>query len=359
MQHHGAPTRLLDFTESPYIAAYFALERATGNAAVWAVHTMHLKEDLARKSPNSFKYHEDEFYDLPAEAFNNIFEENSLSCVFPVRPSMSSKRYMAQQALFVSLGNSNSTFMEQLLSYSWPEYLSDHVCKVVLPYDIRDEALFDLRRMNVNRATLFPDIDGFALHLRNSYELRYRGAASAVRYREFPVPVGSQLRARLVERRAKFPQGKLPVFLSLRFLSTEKPREYAQKVRDVLESADCVVVEGEVLPGGTRTSLGEVSAAMWAARAGIVLGVDPIGESEVAFSLNLAHEFGFMQGQGKPLLLLVEAQSRVEKELAAWSNLKGIIAPRFSKEYALSDSHPQSLKAVLERWLSEMKSGSA
>lgn len=96
---------------------------------------------------------------------------------------------------------------------------------------------------------------------------------------------------------------------------------------------------------------------MWAARAGIVLGVEPTGESEVAFSLNLAHEFGFMQGQGKPLLLLVEAPSKVEKELDTWSNLKGITAPRFSREYALSDGHHQSIQAVLERWLTEVKRG--
>ncbi len=36
MQHHGAPTRLLDFTYSIYVAAYFALESAEGDAAVWA-----------------------------------------------------------------------------------------------------------------------------------------------------------------------------------------------------------------------------------------------------------------------------------------------------------------------------------
>src|SRR6266542_1684209 len=38
MQHHGAPTRLLDFDYSIYIAEYFALENADSDCAVWAVN---------------------------------------------------------------------------------------------------------------------------------------------------------------------------------------------------------------------------------------------------------------------------------------------------------------------------------
>src|SRR6516225_3716838 len=38
MQHHGAPTRLIDFTWSPYVAAFFALERTLADCVVWAMN---------------------------------------------------------------------------------------------------------------------------------------------------------------------------------------------------------------------------------------------------------------------------------------------------------------------------------
>ena len=166
--------------------------------------------------------------------------------------------------------------------------------------------------------------------------------------------VPRDLKARVLELRSIYKNNKPRIFLSRRFNVGDRADEYANKVKSILNDLDCNVVEAPVRPGDPRAIPVEVAAAMWAAQAGIVLGANPEKKNQLAVSVNIAHEYGFMQGQGKPVILLVQKQPKVMSELEAWSNVKGFTMGLFSGDHATSDVHPESLRRVLTAWFNSV-----
>jgi hypothetical protein len=78
------------------------------------------------------------------------------------------RRYSLQQSIFLSTGIAHLPFMDQL-SFLGDE-LEKTIVKIELPGCCKNEALRDLQQMNLHRASLFPDLDGYALSLRLRYE---------------------------------------------------------------------------------------------------------------------------------------------------------------------------------------------
>jgi hypothetical protein len=76
------------------------------------------------------------------------------------------ERFAIQQGAFLCIGNLEQGFVGNLLSYD-DIYLTSNLVKIVIPNELRTAALEDLNRMNINRATLFPGIDGFAQSLKH------------------------------------------------------------------------------------------------------------------------------------------------------------------------------------------------
>jgi hypothetical protein len=170
MQHHGAPTRLLDFTYSIYVAAYFALEDADLDSAIWAVNgPWALKESYRLFEGNKDQRDIDHTLRLLNEGDEEVlrrlfFERPFVPLVAPVNPFRLNERLRVQKGVFLAPGTVELPFMDNLgLLDGWDR--PEHFLKIVLPRDMRHEGIRALSAMNVTSTSLFPGLDGFARSL--------------------------------------------------------------------------------------------------------------------------------------------------------------------------------------------------
>ncbi|HUF65221.1 MAG TPA: FRG domain-containing protein [Gemmatimonadaceae bacterium] len=174
MQHHGAPTRLLDFTWSPFVAAFFALERATEDSAVWAVfvptmwraaHAINFPAKQTPLTPNQLSLR-------TVGAYEDFYLRNDVAFVSSGEPLVMNKRLIAQSGTFVVPGVLDQPVETILATY--PEPGKTVVKFVLATRAIRDDAMRAFYNMNLTNATLFPDLDGLARSL--AYELEFHWA---------------------------------------------------------------------------------------------------------------------------------------------------------------------------------------
>ena len=152
MQHHGAPTRLLDFTWSPQVAGFFALEHTTSQAAVWAVNPKRLVNATERLN---------EFLDGSLKGAIGIGE-----------PFAMNSRLVAQSGTFVVTREAGAAIDDLVAKYHDP---MDTLVKFELPaHLVRPAGMRALFMMNITNATLFPGLDGLARSM--AYELEFHWA---------------------------------------------------------------------------------------------------------------------------------------------------------------------------------------
>ena len=160
MQHHGAPTRLLDITWSPYVALFFAIERGLERAAVWTFSPTALNQ--SNPSLSTWEY----------GVFEKHFLPNTKPFVIYGEPKVMNQRLIAQSGSFMIPG-----VLDQPVEAILAGYKNAEACLTKLEINvarIREEAMRGLYSMNVTHATLFPDLDGLARSM--AYELEYHWA---------------------------------------------------------------------------------------------------------------------------------------------------------------------------------------
>jgi hypothetical protein len=158
MQHHGAPTRLIDWTYSFYVAAYFAIENAEpgDECAVWAINYRWLNKRLKTMYPDY----------VARDSHEHLWSKSARPGVYPVNPFVLNQRLTLQQGCFMAAGDIIHDFRANYRRMSPPRTKAPLEKWTLRPDKAALRTAFaDLHRMNVSCATLFPGLDGFARSL--------------------------------------------------------------------------------------------------------------------------------------------------------------------------------------------------
>jgi len=165
MQHHRGLTRLLDWTESPLVALYFALENDNKetDAVVWCLDPI----ELNRKSGHHRKFDRDILAFGIDEVLNGylpdkVGDEQSaeLLPIAAIGPRNSS-RMIAQSGTF--------TIMHRLRMAVEDVSNKDHIWRLVIPADQKDNLRDELRLLGFNEFMLFPELETLAMHTREMF----------------------------------------------------------------------------------------------------------------------------------------------------------------------------------------------
>lgn len=163
MQHYGAPTRLLDWTFSPWVAAYFASStHMDDDGVIWTFN----RDELAR---TNFGVDPDiEEPDVHKRLLNKLtaaitlqqwaeVSGREISAICSYSYQFADARMTAQQSFFTIAGTLGVDHAEAIARVL-PE--QSMMMRIVIPKSLKPELTHQLWKMNIGPLSLFPSIDG-------------------------------------------------------------------------------------------------------------------------------------------------------------------------------------------------------
>jgi hypothetical protein len=161
MQHYGCPTRLIDWTKSPYIAAFFCLADMDNFGVIYGLNLTEYQDRISRHLPLD-DYDRGLLTNLPDRYYKLLLNNREIEFPIPIVPRPQTQRHFDQQSVFL-LDLKLNIPTEKVLSSNAPELF----WKIAFPKEIRATIYSDLVQMNLDGYHLFKGIDGIAIHAKH------------------------------------------------------------------------------------------------------------------------------------------------------------------------------------------------
>jgi len=176
MQHFGVPTRLLDWTENPYIALVFALTDAKYTVSGASI-TYNTKAVIWVLEPASWNSKAVPFtppvgiISPPNDDALNGYMPNSCRRPDPIAlyGSYNSPRIVAQRGAFCLFGKSVKPMEVSYTDFGYPQ---DCLTKLEIPADKIAGLLTSLTRIGITDSVVYPDLPGLAMEIKRHFEFR-------------------------------------------------------------------------------------------------------------------------------------------------------------------------------------------